>query len=37
VVEALMEWLQRRLDPMRRARRVPARRPPDVIEAVTGS
>ena len=36
-VEALMEWLQRRLDPMRRARRAPARRPPDVIEAVTGS
>jgi len=37
VVEALMEWLQRRLDPMRRARRTPARRPPDAIEAVTGS
>jgi osmoprotectant transport system permease protein len=37
VVEALMEWFQRRLDPMRRARRAPARRPPDVIEAVTGS
>jgi len=37
VVEALMEWLQRRLDPMRRARRAPVRRPPDVIEAVTGS
>lgn len=36
-VEALMEWLQRRLDPMRRARRARMRRPPDVIEAVTGS
>lgn len=36
-VEALMEWLQRRIDPMRRARRAPARRLPDVIEAVTGS
>jgi osmoprotectant transport system permease protein len=37
VIEALMEWIQRRLDPMRRARRAPARRPPDAIEAVTGS
>lgn len=36
-VEALMEWLQRRLDPLRRARRARVRRPPDVIEAVTGS
>lgn len=36
-VEALMEWLQRRLDPMRRARRARVHRPPDVIEAVTGS
>ncbi|MGH8824141.1 MAG: ABC transporter permease [Jiangellaceae bacterium] len=37
VVEGLMEWLQRGLDPMRRARRRPVRRAPDVIEAVTGS
>jgi osmoprotectant transport system permease protein len=37
VVEGAMEAMQRRLDPMRRAGRVSMGRPPDVIEAVTGS
>lgn len=36
LVEGLMEWLRRRLDPMRGSGRA-MRRPPDVVEAVTGS
>jgi osmoprotectant transport system permease protein len=36
-VEGLMELAQRRLDPLRRAGRASRRRPPDVVEAVTGS
>jgi osmoprotectant transport system permease protein len=36
-IEGLMEWVQRRIDPLRHAGRVSTRRLPDVVDAVTGS
>jgi osmoprotectant transport system permease protein len=36
-VELFMEWLQRRIDPLRRAGRVSSRHMPDAVDAVTGS
>ncbi len=36
-VEGLMEWLQRRLDPVRRAGRGDLRKMPEAVDAVTGS
>src|SRR5918994_1794038 len=36
-VELFMEWLQRRIDPLRRTGRVGSRHMPDAVDAVTGS
>jgi osmoprotectant transport system permease protein len=36
-VEGLMEWLQRRIDPVRWAGRSDSRQMPEAVDAVTGS